>query len=429
MKNEILDVIVVGAGHAGLSASYFLKQKGMKHLVLERGTIGESWRTQRWNSFVMNTGYACNQLPGNEYQPMTSEFVTATAFADALHAYANRFQLPVKEQATVVAVEKMPGQSLFTVKVSEKGEMNTYTARQVLISSGSQNTKKAPAFAYKLPASLLQLHASEYRHANQLPEGAVLVVGSAQSGCQVAADIAASGKKVWLSTSMVGRVPRRYRGKDIMDWLFTIRFFDVKRSEVTDPHIIHIKAPQLTGAGGGNQTISLQWLSKQGIGIVGKTNDANDKDIFFQPDAATHVQFADGFSAMVKNKIDDFIAANDLQAPAPEEDLADMPDNEASCISPVSSLNIKAHNITAIIWTTGFGADFSFIRMPVTDNEGKPIHQEGASPIEGLYFLGLPWLRTMKSALINGTREDAAFIVDRLYTYAQQYDVNPVQQL
>ncbi len=426
MKNTTMDVIVIGAGHAGLSASYYLTQKGMKHLVLERGKIGESWRTQRWDSFVMNTGYAANQLPGNGQQPASDIFVSAIAFADALNDYADRFQLPVKEHTAVIAVEELPGQQMFAVKVVENGQHHTYNARQVIISAGSQTSKKIPGFAHKLPASLLQLHTSEYRNASQLPAGAVLIVGSAQSGCQVAADIARSGKKVWLSTSMVGRVPRQYRGKDIMDWLFTIGFFDARKSDITDPVIRNIKPPQLTGADGGHQTISLQWLAKKGVAIVGRTKDADENAIFFEQDAATHVQFADGFSAMVKNKIDGFIAANGILAPAPEDDTADLPDNGSGCVSDRSSLHIKKDDIGTVIWTTGFSADFSFIKMPVCNNEGLPMHEEGVSSIAGLYFLGLPWLRTMKSALINGTKDDAAFIVEKVHAYSQRYNLHSV---
>lgn len=426
MKNAPLDVLVIGAGHAGLCASYYLRQKGIKHLVLERGTIGESWRSQRWDSFVLNTADAGNQLPGNELLCVGTRFLTATAFANLLQDYVTRFQLPVKEQTAVIAVERGRDEHGFSVTVSENGRTVVYTSMQVLIASGAQNTGKRPVFAQQIPPNVLQLHAGEYRNAKQLPQGAVLVVGSAQSGCQVAADLAAAGKKVWLSTSMVGRLPRRYRGKDIMDWLFTIGFFDAKKSDITDPHIVNIKPPQLTGVNDGQQTISLQWLAKQGVRIVGKTKKADASGVFFQRDADTHVQFADGFSAMVKNKIDGFITANHIHTPAPATDSADIPDADADCVTQIDSLRFMEDEIGTVIWATGFKPDFSFLNLSVFDPAGDPVHRQGVSSVPGLYFLGLPWLRTMKSALINGTKDDAAFIVEKMYAYAQQFYLNQV---
>jgi len=255
--------------------------------------------------------------------------------------------------------------------------------------------------------------------------GAVLVVGSGQSGTQIAEDLADNGRKVYLSTSFVPRVPRRYRGKDIMDWLIAAKFFDVRKEDIADINMLHMRAPLLTGVGDGSRTISLQSLAQKGIVLLGKMENAEDKNVFFQPDAAPHVQFADGFSKMVKGMIDEFIIKNQLDMPAAEEDMPDRPDVDLRCVSTVRSLDLIEQKISSIIWTTGFGAGFNYIKLPVLDHEGNPEHQDGLSGTPGLYFLGLPWLRKRKSSLIYGIKEDAEFITGKVYRHAQQMQLFP----
>lgn len=247
MDNNILDVVVVGGGQSGLSASYFLKQQGLQHIVLERGRIGASWRSQRWDSFKLNTANKLNVLPGDKYEGNDPDgFCTAAEYVSMLEAYVQRFQLPVIEDVTVTSIEKVDG--LFKITGNK-----TWYSQQVIIASGEQNEYKMPAFA----ASMHQLHAAQYRNAAQLPPGAVLVVGSAQSGVQIAEDLLENGRDVFLSTSMVPRVPGQYRGRDIMDWLVLMKFFDATKEEVP------FKPPLLTGIGKCRRTISLQSLAKK----------------------------------------------------------------------------------------------------------------------------------------------------------------------
>jgi putative flavoprotein involved in K+ transport len=213
---------------------------------------------------------------------------------------------------------------------------------------------------------------------------------------------------------MVARVPRRYRGKDIMMWLFETKFFDMRKEDIPDPAMLKMKAPQLTGVGR-TKTISLQSLAKKGATILGKLENAQDDNFFFQPNASMHVKFADTFSGKVKNMIDEYITKNQLNEPAHELDKEDMNDDEAICASDITSLNCKEKNISTMIWSTGFGADFSYIKLPVFDEEGNPKHYNGVSELEGLYFLGLQFLRARKSGLIYGAKEDAKFIAEKVY--------------
>lgn len=413
MNTDILDVAVVGAGHAGLSISYCLKQHGLKHIVFERDRIGEAWRSQRWDSFAMNSANKKNVLPGQTYSGSDPDgFSTANEFISSLLAYKEKFALPVLEHAKVLSVEKPEGAEYFTLCVSENGEEKKYQSKQVVASSGSQNEKRIPSFSGSIPSEIVQLHASEYRNASQLPRGATLVVGSAQSGCQVAEDLADAGRKVYLATSMVARIPRRYRGKDILDWLTAMGFFNLRTEDVTDPKILAMKVPLLSGIGELGHTISYQALSKKGVTILGKMHNADAESVFFTADADEHIKFADGFSQKAKGMVDDYILKNQISAPAPEEDSADVPDSNASCASSLTSLDLKGHNITSIIWTTGFNGDFSYLKVPAFDENGNPKHTGGISDFKGLYFLGLPWLRMRKSSMIFGIIDDAAFIAD-----------------
>ncbi len=413
-NETVLDVAVIGAGHAGLSISYCLKQHALNHMVFERGRIGEAWLSQRWDSFVMNTANKKNVLPGQTYIGNAPDgFGTAIEFVDSLKAYAREFQLPVVENAQVISVTKPDGEKYFTISVSEKGTVKNYQSKQVIVSSGSQNEKRIPSFANNISSGILQLHTSEYRSAAQLPEGAVLVIGSAQSGCQIAEDLAEQRTKVYLSTSMVARIPRRYRGKDIVDWLTSMGFFNVQTETVTDPNVLGMKVPLLSGIGELGHTLSYQLLSKKGVTILGKMENADADNLFFAANASEHIKFGDGFSQKAKGMVDDYILKNQISAPVPEVDIADLPDTGGTCASSITSLNLKEHNITAIVWTTGFNGDFSYLKLPISfANDGNPKHTNGCSDFKGLYFLGLPWLRTRKSSMIFGINDDSAFIAD-----------------
>ena len=264
--NTKLEAIVIGAGHAGLSASYFLKEYGIPHLVFERGKIGESWRSKRWDSFVLNSTNWCNQLAGmNGVDNDPDSFSSKQEFVASLENYVAKHQLPVIEHAEIISVARNSESKYFTVMVSENGHIGRYFANQVIVCSGRQNERFLPPFAKNISSEFMQLHASEYRSPGTLPPGAVLVIGSGQSGCQLADELADHGRKVFLSTSKVGRLPRHYRGKDMMHWLIQTGFFETSLEELADPAMVHMKAPQLTGTGGGRKTISLQSIAKKGV--------------------------------------------------------------------------------------------------------------------------------------------------------------------
>lgn len=415
MENSVYDVIIVGGGHAGLSASYRLNQNNLNHIVFEQGRIGESWLSQRWDSFKLNTPNHINALPGYSYNGSDGEgFRSANDFADTLKDYSVKHSLPVKENAKVISLDRSPGLKHFRFKVAENGDIKDYKCSQVVIASGCMNEKRNPPFSKNISPEILQFHAGEYRNPEELPGGGVLVAGSGQSGCQIVEDLLDSGRDVHFSTSMVPRVPRRYRGKDITEWYVLTKFFDVKKEELTDPQMLAIKQPQISGVGRQGHTVSLQYLAKRGAAILGKLNFAEDTKVFFLPNAAMHVKFADEFSKKIKDMVDGFIRQNKMDAPEPEPDIADEPDEDAECASNITSLDLKGKNIKSIIWTTGFGADNSWIKLPAFDNYKQPKHKEGVSEIDGMYFLGFNWLRKRKSGIIYGINEDSEYITERI---------------
>jgi putative flavoprotein involved in K+ transport len=416
MQQPVLDVIVVGAGQAGLCTSYFLKKHDLQHLVFERGKIGESWRSQRWDSFVLNTPARFNLLAGEELTLPAGEFSTTATYVNMLDEFVAKHQLPVLEKVRVISIEKKD-KDIFTIMVETNGQRQTYFSRQVIIASGVQNEKKVPSFAKNISADIQQLHTSEYKNAGQLKDGAVLVAGSGQSGVQIVDDLLDAGRKVYFSTSMVARLPRTYRGRDIMEWLMTMNFFDARKQDIKDPAMLNLKPPQLSGIGG-NKTISLQMLAQKGAVIAGKTDNAENKKIFPQPNAAQHVQFADHFSKMIKANIDEWITKNNADFPSPLPDAADQPDPNADCVTDITVLDLEEHNIGSIIWSTGFNCDFSYIKLPVTDSDGLPVHDDGITNVDGLYFTGLPWQRARKSSLIYGAKEDAEFIAGKVHQLA-----------
>lgn len=416
-NDSVLDVIVIGAGHAGLSISYHLKELHLDHIVFEQAEIGNSWRNQRWDSFKLNTPNKFNLLPGQENVFSDAEgFSSASDFVSLLQNYCRKFDLPVIENAKVLSVGYVTGPKYFSVYVSENGSVKYYLSKQVVIASGGQNRKNIPLFAKNISVEILQLHACEYRNASLLPEGAVLIVGSAQSGVQIAEDLVESGRRVFISTSEVARVPRRYRGKDIVDWFMLTGFNDVRTKDIVDHQILTMKQPQASGVGIRGHTVSLQSLARKGVVILGKIETINAARVLIQPDAAAHVKFADEFSRKIKVMIDEFVQKSGLQAPLAEEDIDDQPDEKAECASGIGSLDLQETHINSIIWTTGFTGDFSYLKLPAFNENGSLKYSDGVSDIEGLYFLGLPWLRKRKSGIILGIKEDSEFIAEKLFT-------------
>jgi putative flavoprotein involved in K+ transport len=341
-------------------------------------------------------------------------FCSATEFVDSLKSYAKTFELPVLENSRIISVEKLPTTDMFSITIKHKADTVNHRCKILVIASGIQNIKSIPSISSNISKEIFQLHASEYRNSNMLPQGNVLVVGSGQSGVQITEDLVDNGRKVYLSTSMVARAPRRYRGKDIFEWMNIVGFNDHRPTDLPDPQMLKMKQPQISGVGRRGKTVSLQALAKKGVIILGKIDAVNQNHIDILANAMDHVKFGDAFSNTVKTMIDDYIEKAGVDAPLPEIDPADLPDENAECVSDETSINLKENNITTIIWATGFKGDFGYFKLPVFSSEGTLKHKEGVAEIEGLYFLGFPWLRKRKSGIVYGINEDAKFISEKI---------------
>lgn len=409
---ELLDSVIVGAGQAGLGTSYYLHRDRRQHIVFERGRIGETWLSQRWDSFQLNSPNFMNVLPGLAYEgPESIGFWRRDELVQYFQRYVEFFHLPVRTGVTVISVERTKDEKHFIVKTRIEGQAeDSVVSRSVVVASGIQQTPKIPAMRSRIPHNITQLHTAQYRSASVLPPGAVVVVGSGQSGCQIAEELVSVGRSVYLCTSKVGRSPRRYRGRDLLEWWVDMKRYDVTLASLEDKSVSRAPQPLISGLGRSGHTISLQHLARQGAVILGRLLEVDSGTLIVSDEAAAHVRYGDDFSQQLKDEIDHYIEKAGLVAPPLEDDPADAPDPQAECASPLLRLNLREAKVSTVIWATGFTADFSWIHLPVLDAEGKPIHQRGVSPIPGLYFIGFPWLSTRKSGIIYGIEEDARYI-------------------
>ncbi len=403
--SEVLDALVIGAGSAGLGISYYLKREGRDHQVLDRGRIGETWRTQRWNSFRLNSPTIRSILPGDSYEgPDPWGAITHHEFVAYLEGYAKRHCLPVITQTPVNELTNDNG--LFRVTTAR----GALLARNVVIATGDQNRQVRPPGSADLPIALQQVDSSAYRSAADLENGAVLVVGSGQSGGQIAEDLALAGRTVFLATGRNGRWVRHYRGGNILNWLTLSGFLDVPRRELVLPSG-KLPARALVGA---THTISLQSLSAQGVVLVGRFRGHENGSLIFGNELDGNMRYADEVSANAKRLIDDYIERAGLDAPPAENDPAEtveprLPD------SPIRSIDWNASGVRSVVWCTGFTGDFSWVRLSgALDAAGQPVHEDGVGAVPGLFFAGLDFGSTRKSGTIPAIAEEAARLVERL---------------
>ena len=405
----MLDLIIVGAGHAGLAASQRALTAGLDHVVLERREVGDSWRSQRWDSFTLNTPNAMNGLPGSPYQGTAPDaFMTRDAWVERLERYVAEHALPVRTDTVVTSVDRV-GDAFAVATAAER-----YIARNVIVASGTVNAPKIPAIAVAIDPKIVRSTTGQYRRPTDLPAGRVLVVGSAQSGAQIAEDLLEAGRDVYLSTGRVGRLPRRLRGRDTLVWLTETGWLDQRPADLPDPAMQYWAQPLLSGVGPLGHTVSLQSLAARGVRLLGHFDGADGSRLRFAADLPGHVTFGDEIARRMRQHVDEHIARRGIVAPPSDPDPADEAVADPSTFTTPSELDLAECGTTSVVFSTGFEADFSWLRLPVIDDRGAPIHTEGRSAVPGLWFLGFPWLRTRKSGIIWGASEDSAAIVDQV---------------
>ena len=390
----VIDCVVVGAGPAGLAVSVALTGRGVDHVVLERGRAGQSWRSQRWDSLRLNNPGWMNPMLGD--QPADS-YLTRAEVVQRLDDLAA--SCPVREHVDVVGLESGAGGWILR---TGDGDVR---ARTVVVATGDENVPRTPGLARRFPARVGHHHAADYRAPAGLPDGAVLVVGSAQSGYQITEELLAAGRRVVLATSAVGRAPGRHRGRDTVEWLVECGFFDQRPRDLADPSVI--RAPQPLLAPGG-RSVSLQTLARSGATLAGRLVAVDGERVSFDASAPANVAAADAFATRVRAMLDEVIRRTGRDAPPAAPDEADMPVE----LHPPSTLHLRAHDIGSVVWCTGYAGDFRWLDPGLTGAGGRPVHQETAAPAPGLWYVGLRWLTRRSSGNFLGFPLDAATVAD-----------------
>ncbi len=400
-----IDTIVVGGGQAGLSVSWHLKRKGREHVVLDRGRIGDTWR-QRWDSFCLVTPNRFCQLPGFPYHgDEPNGFMLRDEIVAYVERFAKSFEPPYRGGVEARRVEPTSNGGRFSLDTSE-GVLGT---DKVIMAVGTYQQPNLPAWGSKLADDIVQLPTRDYRNPAQLPDGAVLVVGSGQSGCQVTEDLLGTGREVHLCVGSAARLPRRYRGRDIAQWLDAAGFFEIPVDEHPAGRAIRFKPhPHLSGRDGG-RTIDLRRLALDGVRLHGRLMDAEGTQVRFADDLAESLDAVDKACHERLAKIDEYIAKSGINAP--ENSLEPIDWRPAS---EPATLDLKQAGISSVIYGTGFRFDFGWIDLPVFDARGYPRYERGVTEVPGLYFVGLHWLHTCGSGLFYQVGRDAEYVVNHL---------------
>src|SRR6516165_481718 len=400
-----IDTVIIGGGQAGLAISYHLRQEDREHVVLERApAVAHAWRNQRWDSFTLVTPNFQVRMPGAEYEGNDPYgFMSLAEVVKYFDDYFGRFRLPVHCGVEVFSVEQMSPRYL--VRTSE----GNYMAENVVIATGLYQSPKIPSYSAEIPQAILQMHSMHYRNPATLPGGAVLVVGTGQSGAQIAQELYQSGRKVYLSIGSAGRVPRCYRGKDINDWFTRMGMFDTKVEELKSPKDKFHAHPQISGKNGG-QSLNLHKFARDGVILLGHLRGALDGHLIFAPDLKETLAKVDQFEVDALKKIDDYIACMGLDVAA--ERVPKLRDGYAQDV--LTDLDLRPSGTATITCATGYNFDFSLVKVPVVDADGYPIQKRGVTAYPGLYFLGLPWLHTRRSGILFGVGDDAAYVASQI---------------
>jgi putative flavoprotein involved in K+ transport len=383
-----IDTVVIGAGHAGLAVSATLTARGIEHLVLERGQPAQRWRSARWDSFRLLTPAWLTRLPGWSYRgPDPDAYLSTPKLVDYLEEYARSFAAPVRPDTNVLRVEAVGGRyDIHTTR-------GYWSAANVVVATGYHTEARAPAVAAGLPPELTQVTPVSYRDPDQIPGGAVLVVGASASGVQVADELARAGRPVLLSVGRHTRLPRRYQGRDIYWWLERRGSLDRRPDDL--PEAVRLRgepSPQLSGTG---RCVDLGALVGLGVRLAGRLTTVDRGRLWFADDLAATTTAADSRMRRILSTVDD----NDGVAPV---------------IVPGGLRSWPLDRISAVVWATGFRPSYPWLRVPVLDQTGRIRHRRGVTAARGLYAIGLPFQSRRSSTLIDGARFDAEYVTTHL---------------
>jgi putative flavoprotein involved in K+ transport len=403
---EQIETVIIGGGQAGLAMSYCLGQLGREHVILERHRVAERWRSERWDSLTFQSPNWNVQLPGFAFHAADPDaFASRDEISRFIESYAAFIRAPLRCGLAATALRQTPGSRHLIVETQDIW----FEAKNVVIATGPFQVPAAPL---SIGGTALHLHSSRYRNPQLLPPGAVLVIGSGNSGVQIAEEFCSAGRRVYLSVSKHRRTPRRYRGKDYIWWYMAFGEADITVDQRRD------EPPRLiTGVGGGHD-LDLRRLAADGVVLLGSILGGQDGRLAIADDLGEHLAGGDASFTDFTEQADRYAAQNGLDLP-PSHERAEVTCTPKEVVDPLRTLDIAAASITTVIWANGFRYDFNWIDLPILENKMQsadriPVHKRGITDVRGVYFLGLPWLHKLKSSFLWGVGEDAEYLAEHI---------------
>jgi putative flavoprotein involved in K+ transport len=405
-----LPVVVIGGGQAGLSMSWHLCRLGIEHAVIERATVGYEWRERRWDSFCLVTPNWQCQLPGFPYSgPDPDGFMVKDEIVGYLEAYAASFDVPLYEHTAVTRLA--PGDvSAYALKLTSGGLTVTVHADNVVLATGGYHVANLPRMAEQLDPAITSIHSSAYKNADQFPAGGVLVVGSGQSGAQIAEDLHLAGRQTHLAVGSAPRVARFYRGRDVVAWLDDLHYYDMPVEKHPLGTGVRRNANHYVTGRDGGRDINLRRFASEGMKLYGHVSTVSGTQLELADDLARNLDRADEVCEGIKDTVDRYIESAGIEAPfeARPQRMWEPPADQAR------ALDLAEAGISTVIWAVGYRREFHWVEVPMFDGKGYPTHTRGVTQHPGLYLLGLPWQHTWGSGRFSGVAADAAYLAERL---------------
>jgi putative flavoprotein involved in K+ transport len=403
-----VDVIVIGAGHSGLAMSHSLTELAVEHVVIERGSVANSWRHERWDSLRLLTPNWQLRLPGQVYAgPDPDGYLAIPELIQFLDRYASRITSPLLTDTQVIAVRPEAGG--YRVET----DRSNWWCRAVVMATGANNRQSRPACAAAIPPGLVQVTTLAYRNPDQLPDGGVLVVGASASGLQLAEEIQRSGRPVTLAVGEHVRLPRQYRGKDIQWWMDAVGVLDERYDQVDDlSRVRHLPSPQLIGTPE-HRTLDLNSLTAQGVQLVGRLANIRDGRAQFSGSLRNVCDLADLKMNRLLDRVDQWIEYTGYECIAGPQRFEPTRTPAQNCLA----MNLADGEVRSVVWATGLHPDYSWLDVPVLDRKGMIRHEGGVVEAPGLYVLGLPFLRRRKSTFIHGAEDDVRDLAQHLHAF------------
>jgi putative flavoprotein involved in K+ transport len=407
--NAHVPVVVIGGGQAGLSVSWYLGQAGVDHLVVEADTAVHAWADKRWDNFTLVTPNWHCKLPGYTYDgPDPDGFMTRDEVVEWLHGWLETFEPPLVEHTKVTRLQRLSGDR-FELTLDGPDGMRSLTCDQAVIATGGYPLPVVPPFASSLDPAVHQVHSEEYFNPEQLPDGAVLVVGSGQSGTQIAEDLHLAGRQVHLAIGNAPRVARFYRGRDCMTWLSDMGLYDTPTQEYPGGRAAQEKTNHYVTGRDGGRDIDLRRFATEGMKLYGVLADGKDSTLRFAPTLTAALDRADAVYNSICGDIDRHIDKHGIEAP----DASRYEPVWAPQVDP-TELDLADQGVTSIIWAIGYRPDYRWIEASAFDGGGRPMQTRGITEVPGLSFVGLPWMHTWGSGRFLGIDRDARFVAEQV---------------